>query len=166
MKFEDALPIILAYEGSEYTDKPGDAGGPTKYGVTQQTLSDWLGRPASADDVRALTPEAVAPIYRRLFWDACRCSELPSGTDLMVFDGATNHGPRRAIRFLQTAVGTTADGIVGPKTLAAAQAKDRVELLKEVAVQRAILYASLDQRFFLGWYRRLFDVFRQALSAT
>ena len=45
--------------------------------------------------------------------------DLPSGLDLCVFDFGVNAGPGRAAKYLQTMIGTTPDGGIGPMTLKA-----------------------------------------------
>lgn len=93
--FDRIFPLVIRHEGG-YVDHPRDPGGATNLGVTIGTLSGWLGRPATKAEVRALTVAKVAPIYRKNYWDACRCDELPSGVDYVVFDPAVNSGPGRA----------------------------------------------------------------------
>ena len=44
--------------------------------------------------------------------------DLPNGLDLCVFDFGVNAGPGRAAKYLQTMIGTVADGGIGPNTLA------------------------------------------------
>ena len=41
----------------------GDRGGLTKYGVTQRTLSSWLGRPATDDEVLNMKMKTAGDIY-------------------------------------------------------------------------------------------------------
>ena len=55
--FDKALPIVLQHEGG-LVDHPKDPGGLTNLGVTRATWGDWIGRPATTADMRALTPEA------------------------------------------------------------------------------------------------------------
>ena len=43
--------------------------------------------------------------------------DLPSGLDLCVFDFGVNAGPGRSAKYLQTMIGTVADGGIGPNTL-------------------------------------------------
>lgn len=65
------LPGLLAREGGEkYTNHPSDRGGPTKWGVTAAKLGEFrrLGRAATPDEVKALTREEAANIYRTDFW--------------------------------------------------------------------------------------------------
>lgn len=95
-RFTACLPITLAYEGG-YVDHPKDPGGATNLGITIKTLSGWLGRPATKAEVKALTVDKAAPIYRRNYWDAAGCGGYRPGADLCVFDGAVNSGVSRSV---------------------------------------------------------------------
>lgn len=120
MKFEEAVEFVLAYEGG-YVNDPNDPGGETNFGISKRAYPNV--------DIKNLTREDVIDIYRRDYWDRCRCGELPSGVDL--------------------------DGVIGPITLAAANTKRGV--LTEFIGQRAFHYAQIPQvlHYGLGWYRRL-----------
>lgn len=164
MTFEDALAVVLHWEGG-FTDNPNDPGGATNLGITHRTLADWLGRPVTVDEVRALTVSDVAPIYRRNYWDACRCAEMPAGVDLVLFDSAVNQGPGRAKRLLQRSVGAVGDGILGPATMAAVAKTAPAAVIDELVARRAVHYAGLQSDFHLGWYRRLASIHRHAIGA-
>jgi lysozyme family protein len=154
--FPACLTIILASEGG-FVDDPQDPGGATNLGITLNTLSGWLGHVATIADVQALTNATVAPIYQADYWGVCHCDQLPMGVDLMVFDEAANAGPGRAIRDLQTSVGATADGIIGPATLAAVAARNPVIIIGSIAIAREAFYRSLPtfSRFGAGWLARV-----------
>lgn len=157
--FGDALALILTYEGG-YVDNPRDPGGPTNLGVTQETLCRWRGHPVSPADVKALTRADVAPIYGKRFWATVACDDLPSGVDLIVFDASVNHGPVRAGRFLQAAVGAVVDGQVGPKTVDLVKQHPAAETVKRFKAARGAFYRSLStfDTFGRGWMRRLDNV--------
>jgi lysozyme family protein len=101
--FDISLKELLKHEGG-YVDHPKDPGGATNLGVTIGTLSGWLGRRATKDEVRALTVQKVAPIYRENYWEESGANALPSGVDFSVFDAAVNSGPKRAKRWLSAAL--------------------------------------------------------------
>ena len=163
MQFEDALAVILKWEGSEYTETSGDRGGATKWGITLATLTRWRGaRPTTKDDVKNLTREGAAVIYRQWYWDRVSCEKMPDGVDLLLFDSAVNEGPGMAVKHLQRACGAKMDGILGPDTQGLVDLADRQALVREMAVQRALHYAQLQPEFRHGWFRRLFDVFEIA----
>ena len=63
--------------------------------------------------------DQVADIYRKYYWGRVAGSALSDGLDFAVFDTAVNMGPAQAVRLLQRIVGMPADGVIGPKTIAA-----------------------------------------------
>lgn len=116
--FPEALAHTLRFEGG-WANHPNDPGGATMKGVTHKTYAQYLGRDVTHDELRAISDEHLADIYRKRYWDACRCDALPGGLDIAVFDTAVNAGPAQATRLLQRIVGVPADGAIGPKTIAA-----------------------------------------------
>ncbi len=170
--FKAALAAVRRWEGG-LVDHPADPGGLTKWGISLRFLRA-LGLDINGDgvvdgrDIRSLTEEQVAALYREHFWLKCRCPALPAGVDLAVFDCAVNQGPGRAVRFLQAALRVRVDGRLGPKTLAAAGRAVRGELLRDFMARRARHYSSLVNVavFGLGWFRRLFDIHAEALRVS
>lgn len=156
MAFAACIPIILMSEGG-YSNNPNDPGGPTNLGITQRTLSAWLGHPASVADVQCLTQAQVEPIYQADFYNAAHCQQTPAGVDLMVFDEAVNQGVGRAIRTLQQALGVPADGSFGPVSLAAAQACQATPTIGRIFELRSAFYRSLSDFniFGPGWISRI-----------
>jgi lysozyme family protein len=114
--FEKSLAELLKHEGG-YVNHPSDPGGRTNLGVTQAVWEDWVDRLVTEDEMKALTPNKVAPLYRELYWDRVKGDKLPSGVDYCVFDAAVNSGASRAAKWLQTTVGAVADGAIGEQTL-------------------------------------------------
>jgi lysozyme family protein len=118
--------------------------------------------------MRALTPEVVAPLYKRKYWDAVRADDLVDGVDYCVFDVAVNSGPGRAIKFLQSSVGATPDGGFGPRTLAAVKEaeKDPARLIEMYCAKRLEFLQSLKtfETFGKGWSRRVAEVKEKALK--
>lgn len=165
--FEKALSKVLVHEGG-YVNDPHDPGGPTNLGVTQKTLSAWLGHPASIADVRALTPVSVAPIYKKNYWDKVSGDDLPSGVDYAVFDYAVNSGVSRAAKALQTAVGAKADGIVGVMTLAKVGTVSPETIVARVCDGRLAFLKRLKTwgRYGKGWGSRVASVKTLAISMT
>lgn len=170
--FDRCLTEVLKHEGG-FVNDPQDRGGATNLGVTIHTLGDWLKRPATVAEVRALTPRAVAPIYRRLYWDALRCDELPEGLDLQVFDHGVNAGVRRSAKMLQRLSGAVVDGKVGPRTLSAvAQTIEGdntpARIIRQFGVAREDYYRGLAQfpRYGRGWLRRASEVTKEALQMS
>ena len=157
--FPAALALVLAQEGG-YVDHPLDPGGPTKFGISRDTLARLRGAAVGAEDVRALRREEAGAIYRRLYWDEVRADALPAGVDLAVFDFAVNAGPTRAVRTLQAVLGCRADGLIGPITLAAVRAADPHDTVRALTRARLDHLARLPTWpvFGRGWRRRVLAV--------
>ena len=115
--YDDCIVMLLKHEGG-YVNHPKDPGGETNLGVTKRVYEEYLGREVTSDEMKNLQPSDVKPLYKKLYWDRCKCDDLPSGLDLCVFDFGVNAGPGRAAKYLQTMIGTVADGGIGPNTLA------------------------------------------------
>lgn len=154
-----SFELMLKSEGG-FVNHKDDPGGMTNLGVTKRVWEQWVGRESNEKEMRNLTPAMVEPLYKRKYWDACKCDDLPEGLDYLVFDFAVNAGPGRSIKTLQTAVGTTPDGIIGPKTLAAVRAIDPHELIEKFSVAKTEFYESLPTfpTFGRGWLNRVADV--------
>ncbi|MEJ8573110.1 glycoside hydrolase family 108 protein [Microbaculum marinum] len=161
--FDKAMPHLFGHEGG-YADHPSDPGGATKYGITRATLAAWRGRSVSKTDVRRLTREEAASIYRARYWAAVKADELPAGVDYCVFDAAVNSGPARAAKWLQAAARVRQDGVVGPATLAAVRSAGAGRLIEDICDVRLAFLRGLSgwAVFGRGWERRVGDVRRLA----
>ena len=163
--WQKAFEQMLASEGG-YVNHPSDPGGMTNLGVTKRVWEEWVGRESNETEMRSLTSEMVEPLYKRKFWDACKCDELPSGIDYLVFDFAVNAGVGRSAKILQTAVGVTPDGGIGPMTLAAVNAIPEAELVEKFSQAKEDFYRSLNtfETFGKGWLNRVAAVKIKATS--
>jgi len=165
--FEQCLKELLVHEGG-FVNHPQDPGGMTNLGVTKRVWEEWTGHEVDEKQMRALTPELVAPLYKRKYWDACRSDDLVSGVDYAVFDVAVNSGAGRAIKFLQSCVGVDADGGFGPRTLDAVKVaeKDPERLIELYSAKRLEFLQSLKtfETFGKGWSRRVAEVKDKALT--
>lgn len=163
--FDRCLSMLLRHEGG-YVDHPDDPAGMTNLGITKQTYDIYFGTDASEEDMRSLEPADVAPIYRKMYWDKCKCDELPSGVDWAVFDWAVNSGTARAVKALQKAVGALEDGIIGQQTLGAVGQSNPAETINRIAVYRDGFYRSLPHfdTFGRGWIRRNDETRETALN--
>lgn len=152
MDFETALVQVLRHEGG-YSNHTADPGGPTNYGITQATARDhgYMGAMAS------IPLHIVRDIYQRSYWNRGRCEDLPGLIRLIHFDSCVNSGTGRAAKWLQEAVSAVPDGIIGPKTLAAAHNADPVETLEKYAQIRLAFLQRLStfKTFGRGWTNRV-----------
>ncbi len=161
---DDLITRIIQREKG-YVNHPADRGGPTKYGITIDTLRWWRRTPVSAADVEALTEEEARRIYRTNYFTAGGFEAIkdPSLREFM-FDFAVNSGVSTASKALQTALdGDIAiDGVIGPQTMGALAKNNNPEaLFYKVKCERYELLLRFIGRdaeqaaFATGWANRL-----------
>lgn len=148
MNFDRAFEHVVGVEGG-YVNDPRDPGGETRYGISKRAYPN--------EDIRNLTLDRAKQIYWRDYWDACKCDSIPSPLNLYVFDAAVNQGISVAIRVLQGVLGLTQDGIIGPKTIAAASVAGSEKVALYLA-DRAMRYAKTANfdTYGRGWMKRMF----------
>lgn len=178
-RIERIIAGIVAREGG-YVDRADDAGGPTNYGITLATLSDWFGRPASVDDLKALPVDTAKRIYRDRYvhqphFDAIADHSLKVAEELI--DTGVNMGTGTAAQFLQRSLNVLnrhaklfpeldVDGVIGGLTLSAL---DSFLVIRFASGERVLLTAlnclqgnryielaearEKDESFIYGWLR-------------
>jgi lysozyme family protein len=163
--FEKSLALVLKHEGG-YVNNPKDPGGMTNLGVTKKVWDAYIGHVSTEAEMRGLTPALVGPLYKKLYWDISRCDELPSGVDYAVFDFAVNAGVSRSIKVLQSALGVTQDGQIGPATLTKLVGVNAKELLNQFSQSKTNFYKSLAtfSTFGKGWLNRVASVQTEAAT--
>ncbi len=163
--FDDCLALVLRAEGG-FCDHAADPGGATNMGITRATLAGVRGHAVSKADVRALTPEEVASIYRKVYWKAVRGDEMPCGVDAVMFDHAVNSGPKAAIRTLQGALGFKQDGVLSRRCVGAALGSDHVALVRSLCTSRMNFLKRLSTWlvFRRGWTARMETLEQAALA--
>ena len=167
--FDKCLQLILHHEGG-YVNHPEDPGGMTNLGVTKRVYEDWVGYAVSEHTMQNLTEEDVAPIYKKNYWDRIKGDDLPEGLNLCVFDFGVNAGTGRAAKYLQTMIGTVADGGIGPMTLRALDEHVSLiglqETIEKYQENRQGYYETLKtfKTFGRGWTRRVNETTQSALK--
>lgn len=158
--FKDALSFVLEAEGG-YSNHKNDRGGATNRGVTQATYDKWRGAqgfPPNA--IKFITDGEVETIYHDLYWKAAHCDTLSQPMATIHFDSSVQHGPGRAMKFLQSACGVPVDGKWGPKTAKALEDIGQIEVTAYLDARRDF-YDDIIQNdpsqavFAKGWYARL-----------
>ena len=159
--FDECLKMLLHHEGG-YVNHPSDPGGETNLGVTKKVYQEWGG----TKDMKDLTVEDVAPIYKKNYWDRCKCDDLESGVDWAVFDWAVNSGTGRSAKAIQKICGASQDGAIGPKTLALISKQNTEYVIEEFGKIRQDFYESLKtfDTFGKGWTRRNKETTAKALE--
>ena len=161
--FPAALRLVLKHEGG-FSKHPADPGGATMLGVTKKVWEAYTGETVTEGEMKQLTPEDVGPLYKRGYWDKCRCDDLPSGLDYAVFDYAVNSGVMRASKVLQATLDVVTDGMIGPATIAAARASEKV--IQRYCGERLRFLKALPHwpSFGKGWERRVREVQAKAVA--
>lgn len=151
--WEQAIKFVLDREGG-YTLDPNDLGGETNFGISKRAYPNL--------DIKNLTIDQAKEIYKRDYWQACKCDELPSHLSIAVFDAAVNQGVGTSIRMLQSALDVVADGIIGDQTISAAF-KSSLSTSRKFLAIRMSRYISIivknptQQVFSVNWnYRVLY----------
>lgn len=164
-RYAECLAHVLKFEGG-FVDDPDDRGGATNQGITQATFDAWQdNRELPRRAVRDITDYEVEAIYHVRYWSPCRGDDLHPPLDLVVFDAAVQHGPHRAIKWLQELVGVQVDGTSGEKTLYAVNghvlSNGVTDLVDAYMTHRASFYASIiardpsQKKFQKGWANRM-----------
>ena len=166
--WEKSCDKVLESEGGyQLTTLVGDSGGQTYAGIARNPNPHWEGWEL-IDKGETPPKEIVRSFYKANFWDKVRGDELPAGIDYLVYDFAVNAGVGRAVKTLQSAVGTNPDGVIGPATIAAVKSStDLVEKFSNVkeAFYKGIVERKPDQaRFIKGWLNRVAHVQTAATS--
>lgn len=85
-KFEEAMKFTLKWEGG-FADVAQDSGGKTYKGITAATAQAH-----GYNDPRNIPEAKIKEIYRKAYWDAAGCENLPSPLSSACFDTAVNFG--------------------------------------------------------------------------
>lgn len=147
---------------------PGDSGGPTMIGVILSTYADWRrkhGKPTTTvEDLKAISYDEWLTLLKQEFWNPCKADQIRNKSIAhMLVDWRWVNGPQ-AVRNMQTAFSLVADGIVGPKTLAALNATDSETVFNRLKAAREASYRKIVQRrpsqmqFYQGWLNRTNDI--------
>ena len=147
--FNDCFDKLILIEGG-YSDQPNDAGGKTKYGITEAVAraNGYLG------DMKDLALDMARAIYRAQYWNTNQLDKVsamaPTIADKM-FDIGVNCGVGVAGQCLQRALNAfnrhgrdyadmLVDGVIGPMTIAALH----TYLLKRGAEGERVLFRALN----------------------
>lgn len=147
--YDRAFDLLMINEGG-YVCDPHDKGGETKFGISKKAYPH--------EDICNLTLERAKEIYKRDYWDRCKCDFLPPALAVAVFDFAVNSGVKRAIRYLQNCFyGVKVDGIIGNQTIAACNRVPPKRILDVYIEARFEFLQSLKdfKHFGRGWTNRV-----------
>lgn len=128
---------------------PDDNGrGPSKWGITWETAKE-LGFLTDQGQIKTLTRDDAVAFYKKYFWDAMNLSLIDNlALASRLFNLGVNIGSVVVVHWLQRSINVHGvvvkdDGVLGPKTAAAANAEDSAVLLAEVKTRAEVHYRYL-----------------------
>ena len=171
---DSIIDQTIGKEGG-YSNHPADRGGPTKWGVTEQTARAF----GYAGDMRTFSRETAIDVYRRRYWFGPNfnlIAEVFPAAATEMFDTGVNMGPDVPSRFLQRALNAfnreasdypdiLVDGRCGPMTAFACRrlkivrgANAEVVLVRALECQQGDRYLAItegrpaNEAFTFGWF--------------
>lgn len=137
----------------------------TNLGISAPVWGAWTHAAVTPAIMRSLTRADTDPLYRAWYWLPVRGPDLPSPLALMIYDFAVNAGVRESVRELETSLGTSPDGVIGPNDLAAIVGiTDMIAALQRLFAAHDAHYRSNAEYgiFGTGWENRLHSCLAQA----
>lgn len=180
-KFDQLFQDVLGREGKSFTwFKPGGKNKlkdpPTKFGVTIDSLSDYLGRDATVDEVRHMTQDTAKAVYHQNYYKRFGIDKLPEHQQDLLMDMFTNHSPDGVAVIMQDVLKQNGkkvkfDGAYGPETRKAYEqlSNSNPDVINDQTVDaRRRYYESLAERpdkegFYWGWIDRAESFRREPL---
>jgi lysozyme family protein len=182
MNVDTLISGIIQREGPTYTNDPSDAGGPTKYGITQATAraNGYTG------DMQNLTEDQARAIYKNVYWLRPKFDQLALIDEALaekLLDIGVNRGPVVGVQYLQRALNVfnyngspyadlVVDGALGSATFGALKAfytqrgaAGKTVLYQLVQALQAVGYVQIaegnktQEKYIYGWLtQRAFGV--------
>jgi len=125
---------------------------------------------ASVQDLKNITYKEWRDVVHTLFWSKWKADLInDQAVANMLVDWVWASGQGIGIKRVQKILGVTADGIVGPKTLAAVNAANPAELVKKVYDARVAHFNAIvrnnpsQKKWLKGWLNRVNYVYKLAL---
>jgi len=142
---------IFDHEGG-FVDDPVDLGGATNKGITFNTFKAYaeedLGIEPTLENLKKLTNDQAAIIYKKRYWDVIHADEIKNGSiAYSLYDFFVNAG-YNAIKEMQQALlelgyKITVDGIIGEETIKAINNVDSRKLFDKFKEKRLNYYKNL-----------------------
>ena len=147
--YDECFTRLIGNEGG-YSNNTKDPGGETNWGISKRSYP--------AADIKNLTQDEAKAIYKRDFWDQCRCGDLAPELAFALFDCAVNSGNEQAIKILQQTVCAVEDGVMGQATMNAVNSLVPAKLVTAKYLGRRLQFMTNLRpwdTFSKGWARRI-----------
>lgn len=157
------IPFIRKWEGG-YANDPDDKGGCTMMGVTIKVYQKYFGKDKTCEDLKRITDDEWLEIFKDGYWKPWKADEIKNQSIAQLcVDMGWGSGPKTAIKKVQATLGLKADGIVGPKTLAALNQVPSAGVFRKLWTMRyqwfqQIAKSGNNKKFLRGWLNRLNDI--------
>ncbi len=160
-EFEEHFQKVIQLEGGFRLHKNPGEPAETYAGIYRKAYPTWEGW--SYIDRGEIPPtELVRRFYYENFYRWLEDIENPD-IRFAIFEFAVNAGLKKAIKIAQAVVGTSPDGIIGPKTLSALNSVGPDDFIKSYLIARIKHYldiANSDPKrygiYLRGWLNRTF----------
>lgn len=171
-------PRLLPFEGG-YVNDPADKGGETYKGISRVANPDWTGwktvdawkktkggtLPRNYKIPDAALDAQVKALYKIRYWDKLRADSFKSqALAEIIVDWYVNGG--LSLRKIQSFIGVSPDGAIGPKTVEAinkyphpAKLFEYIKQLRRVHYDNLVKEDPTQLRFYEGWKNRISSFF-------
>lgn len=158
------VPFILQWEGG-FVNDPDDLGGATNKGITIGTFTEYrrkkgLSAP-TVEDLKNISDVEWHDVFKSLYWDRWKADDINSqAVANIVVDWVWASGVH-GIKRPQKLLGVVADGLVGPKTIAAINAADPKKLFDTIKADRKKFIDEIckarpkNEKYRKGWVNRI-----------
>jgi len=169
--FTKAFNLMIVHEGG-YVNDLDDPGGETYKGVARKKQPDWIGwriidrmkkqlNFPSNMEVNQILQGEIIRFYSVIFWDKVGGDHInDQEVANSIFDFAVNAGVSTSVGLAQIVVGTSCDGVVGPKTIAAINLFNPDLFIAGFTVEKCRKYIAIckkrpdSRKYFFGWIDR------------
>lgn len=156
-----------------WSNDPKDNGGATMVGVTIGTYRSYCRykgkKTPSTEDLKNITYKEWRDIVHTMYWSKWKADLIEDqAVANMIVDWVWASGQGIGIKRVQSILGVTADGIVGPKTLTAVNSCDAKDLVKRVYNARVAHFNSIvksnpsQKKWIKGWMNRVNYIYNLA----
>lgn len=163
--FDTACLFVQRNEGPEFSDDQYDAGGATRWGVTQADLAKYLGRAVSKTEVKNLSQSLAAQVLKKMYWIP-EYEQLPQSIATSLVDWCFLHGNTSGRVMAQKALNElgahiSADGVIGQASIKAFNDVRPAYFLNQFKLDilhyfdEVVRVNPTQKRFLAGWTARI-----------